>query len=490
MPDLKVPTIRIDLLRDEPPNPKGQYVLYWMIAHRRLSYNFALERACWWAQELSLPLIILEPLRCDYTWASDRLHRFVLDGMDDHARALQDTAITYYPYVEPSKGAGRGLLEALASRASVVITDEYPAFFLPRMVKAAATKLKTRMEQVDANGLLPLRATDRVYTTAYSFRRGLHKLLPKHIDQRPSPDPIAQATLKPLPANTLEDVLKRWPKASEALLKKGASLDALPIDHSVAPAPLVGGDEAAAAKLERFMQSGLSKYKDERNDPDAEAASGLSPYLHFGHIGAHHIFDAIITREQWQSEQLATKPTGQREGWWNMSEVAEAFLDELITWREIGYNMAYHDPEGLERYESLADWAKQTLKEHEGDERPYLYTPEQLEQAQTHDKIWNAAQNELVTTGKMHNYLRMLWGKKIIEWSPTPQDALEVMIELNNKYALDGRDPNSYSGIMWCFGRYDRGWTEREVLGKVRYMSSDSTRRKLKLKQYLKTYAS
>ena len=171
-----------------------------------------------------------------------------------------------------------------------------------------------------------------------------------------------------------------------------------------------------------------------------------------------------------------------------MSPNAESFLDELITWREIGYNACCHD-EHFDQYDSLPDFAQKTLREHAADPREYVYSLEEFRDSRTHDEIWNAAQNQLVTEGRMHNYLRMLWGKKILEWSETPQQALSTMIELNNRFAVDGRNPNSYSGIFWVLGRYDRAWgPERPIFGKIRFMSSDSTRRKLKLKGYLQKY--
>jgi deoxyribodipyrimidine photo-lyase len=230
-------------------------------------------------------------------------------------------------------------------------------------------------------------------------------------------------------------------------------------------------------------------YAKERNHPDSDAASGLSPYLHFGHISSFEVFDALMTQEGWDRDRLAPDTSGKRSGWWGTGESAEAFLDQLITWRELGFNMCARRDD-YDRYESLPDWAQATLAEHAADERRYLYSASELEEASTHDEIWNAAQNQLRREGRLHNYLRMLWGKKILEWSPSPEDALEVMIDLNNKYALDGRDPNSYSGIFWCLGRYDRPWgPERPIFGKVRYMSSENTARKLRLAEYLETYS-
>ncbi|MEJ2716193.1 MAG: deoxyribodipyrimidine photolyase, partial [Deltaproteobacteria bacterium] len=236
------------------------------------------------------------------------------------------------------------------------------------------------------------------------------------------------------------------------------------------------------------LNESLPRYADARNHPDEEAASGLSPYLHFGHLSVHQVFHELMKRERWSPTMISPTAHGKREGWWGVNRNAESFLDELITWREIGYNMCHHRPD-YHRYESLPAWARETLEKHESDPRPYGYTLEQLENAQTHDDVWNAAQRELLRDGRVHTYLRMLWGKRILEWSRTPRAAIEIMIELNNKYALDGRNPNSYSGIFWILGRYDRPWgPERAVFGKIRYMSSANTRRKLRLARYLEKY--
>lgn len=467
----------------------GDYVLYWMTGFRRIGFNFSLQRAVEWAGELGRPLVVLEALRCDYPWASDRLHRFVLDGMVANARRLGETTVTYYAYVEGRRAEGRGLLEALASRANVVVTDDYPAFFVPRMVTAASDRLPVRLEKVDSNGLLPLRAAERVFQTAHSFRRFLQRNFVEHLSEGPRPDPLKGVQLPPLDALPA-DIVVRWPNSAASLLNDPLpSVARLPIDHSVPAADASGGEGAASAVLERFLVERLSSYAEERNHPDEGATSGLSPYLHFGHISSHQVFSELTAREDWDTDRLAGAADGKRSGWWGLSESAEALLDQLITWRELGFNMSARRDD-YERYESLPAWAQKTLAEHADDPRPYVYTLEELEGAATHDRIWNAAQTELLLEGRLHNYMRMLWGKKILEWSPTPQDALRVMIELNNKYALDGRDPNSYSGIFWCLGRYDRPWgPERPIFGKVRYMSSENTARKLRLAAYLERYA-
>ena len=200
------------------------------------------------------------------------------------------------------------------------------------------------------------------------------------------------------------------------------------------------------------------------------------------------MFDALSRLEDWTPGKIQGKPTGSSQGWWGTSPAAESYLDELITWRELGYNMCWQRPD-YDQYESLPEWAQRTLQEHASDHRSYIYSREQFESALTHDPLWNAAQSQLVREGRIHNYLRMLWGKKILEWTSSPREALGFMIELNNKYALDGRNPNSYSGIFWVLGRYDRAWgPERPVFGKIRYMSSENTARKVRVKEYIQRY--
>ena len=483
-----VPNARVTPCNRCEVNAEGEYVLYWMNAQRRVRWNFALDRAVEWARELGKPLLIFEALKCDYPWACDRHHRFVLRGMESNARRLERSRATYYPYVEPHKGAGKGLLEALASRACVVVTDDFPSFFLPRMIEAAADKLSVVMEKVDANGLLPLRAAEKVFLRAVDFRRFLQRELPKHLTDIPQRNPLTGLPRGQAPVVNAA-VLARWPSASPELLAGEASaLAALPIDHSVRPLDAEGGSHAADRLMRRFLGDRLDRYGADRNAVENRATSELSPYLHFGHLSSHQLFLAIVEHQGWDPTRLSGRASGSREGWWGMTSEAEAFLDQLVTWRELGYNMSWRRPDH-DRYESLPAWARATLEEHANDPRGDLYTLEEFERAATHDEVWNAAQRELVTDGRIHNYLRMLWGKKILEWSATPRDALAVMIELNNKYALDGRNPNSYSGIFWCLGRYDRAWgPERPIFGKIRYMSSDSTRRKIKLGPYLARY--
>ncbi len=487
-----VPASRIRNCNSAPVRSDGEFVLYWMIAFRRLSWNFSLQRAVESAVELKKSLVIFEPLRIEYRWASDRIHRFVIDGMAENAariEALRNPGVLYFPYVEPLPDADKGLLTALAQRACVIVTDDFPSFFLPGMVSAAAARVTVRLEAVDSNGLLPLRATDRVFTTAFSFRAFLQKQLPSFLEEFPKANPLEGVRLPPL-RSLRPEITQRWPAVSATLLSGDQTeLAALPIDHSVSIIGTRGGSTAAGQRLTKFLDQHLHHYAAGANDPDADNRSGLSPYLHFGHISSHEMFHELALREEWSPALLGEKTGGRREGWWGASPGAESWLDEFITWRELGYNMTSHRDD-YDQYESLPGWAQATFARHEGDPRPFVYSLDEFAAAATHDPLWNAAQTQLVREGRIHNYLRMLWGKKILEWTATPREALRVMIELNNKYAIDGRNPNSYSGIFWVLGRYDRPWgPERPIFGNIRYMSSDSTRKKVHLGAYLKEYS-
>lgn len=455
---MSVPNLRIRAVNQRLINGEGRYVLYWMIAARRLSWNFALDRALAWCRELGLPLVVFEAVRADYEWSSQRTTAFVLQGMAQNQRAAARCDTTYLPYVEPEPGAGRGLLEALAHDAALVVTDDTPMFFLPRMVEAAGNKLPCLLEAVDGVGLLPIASAGIAFKTAVSFRRLLQRELPNALRHFPRADPLAGLAL---PRATIAAAIhERWPS--------------LPLPD---PAP-------APDRVQRFLDGGLAVYHERGNDLNDEATSGLSPGLHFGHVSPHRVFAMIARHEDWSIDHLAHTINGKRDGWWGMRPGAEAFLDQLVTWRELGYNAALR-LKHYDRYESLPDWARATLQQHTSDQRPAIYDFDTLAAGETADELWNAAQRQLLREGTIYSYMRMVWGKKVIEWTRTPEAAWDVLAELNNRWALDGRDPNSWSGIAWTFGRYDRGWFERPIFGKVRYMTTASTARKLKVRDYL-----
>jgi deoxyribodipyrimidine photo-lyase len=476
---------RIRTLNRAPIDPEGEYVLYWMTGARRPGWSHALDRSVGLARELDKPLVVLEALRAGYRWASDRHHAFIIDGMRANAEHFARRPVSYYPYIEPVDGQGSGLLVSLAERSSAVVTDDVPGFFLPRMIQAVAPSVPVRMEAVDGNGIVPMRTSDRLFTSAYHFRRHLQRALPEWLDRPPSADPLAGVDLPTL-AGLPRAIVSRWPVAD----LRSRSVDIvsrLPIDHDVGVTGQTGGYPAARAMLSRFLEGRLRRYDAERNLPSASATSGLSPYLHYGHLSPHEIVLGLLHDAGWVPENIPTKATGARNGWWGLGPSAEAFLDQVITWRELGFNRAALQPE-YQQFHTLPEWALRTLDDHSADPRPYTYTLAEFEHARTHDELWNAAQRQLTQEGVIHNYLRMLWGKKILEWCDSPRDALDVMVELNNKYALDGRDPNSYNGIMWVLGRFDRGWPERAVFGTVRSMSSVNTARKVDVSGYLRRY--
>lgn len=422
--------------RNEAPIRQREYVLYWMTASRRATWNFALEHAAGFARSLRKPLLVYEPLAPDHPWACDRFHQFVIDGMHENARRFSAKQVGYIADLSRA-----GKLTTLARKACIVVTDDWPCFFLPRIVEAAAGVLDVRLDAVDSNGLFPMRSTERLFLTAASFRRFLEK-----------------QNLYPFP---LADPLRELPPMDRCEIPK-VNLSRLPINHNIAPTSLKGGTQEAENLLKHFCRYKEARYAEDRNVPDLDATSGLSPYLHFGHISAHQVASKVRSPE---------------------------FLDQLKVWRELGFNFCTLR-EDYDQYDSLPPWARQTLEKHRSDRREHIYSAREFECAETHDPLWNAAQRQLVREGRIHNYLRMLWGKKILEWSRTPREALSIMIELNNKYALDGRDPNSYSGIFWVLGRYDRPWgPKRPVFGTIRYMSSANTARKTHVRKYIERYS-
>ena len=478
---MTTPEVRVRVLNAAPLRADGDFVLYWMTSFRRTRWNFALQRAVEHARSLKKPLVVFEPLRVGYPFANDRLHAFLLEGMVENERRFSQTSAHYFPYVEREAGAGKGLLAALGARACVVVGDDWPSFFVPQMQAAAVKQLDARFEVVDSNGLYPMHHTTRVFTTAHSFRTHLQKVLPPLLLEFPLEDPLAGVKLPQ--ASLPKAILARW--------KPGVftDLSALPIDHGVPCVALKGGSAAGEARLELFVARKLGEYAEARNEPELDGTSALSPYLHFGQVSSHQLFARIAKLEKWHVEKLGKSIGGAREGWWKMSPSSEAYVDQFVTWRELGFNLASHRPNSYQSLDSLPGWATATIASHAKDPRPHLYSLEQLERSQTHDPLWNAAMGQLRRDGWFHNYLRMLWGKKIYEWSKNAEDALHAMAHLMGKYSLDGRDPISWSGYFWVLGRYDRAWgPERKIFGKLRYMSSDNTAKKISVKQYIAKY--
>ncbi len=467
------PLVRVRSLNDSPLRAERGFVLYWMTSFRRAGWNFALQRAVEEAARLKKPLVVLEALRVGYPGANDRLHTFILEGMKENERRFAKTSAHYLPYVERAAGEGKGLLEALASQACLLVGDDWPGFFVPQMQAAAVRQVDVRFEVIDSNGLYPMHHTTRVFATAHSFRTHLQKVLPPHLLEFPKANPLAGVKLPRLKQKKLSEF---------GLDVKVASL---PIDHSVKAVALKGGSAAGEARLKRFVVRDYAKL---RNEPEVEGTSMLSPYLHFGHVSSHQVFAAVVPKN-WSAKKLGKSIGGAKAGWWKLPPSTEAFIDQFVTWRELAFNMSSHRPTEYRELDSLPGWARQTIAKHARDPRPVLYSLEQLENSQTHDRLWNAAMGQLRSEGWFHNYLRMLWGKKIYEWSASAEEALKAMEYLMDKYSLDGRDPVSWSGYFWVLGRYDRAWgPERKIFGKLRYMSSDATAKKLSVKKYIAKY--
>ena len=376
----------------------------------------------------------------------------------------------------------RGLLLRLSRRASLVVTDDFPCFIVPGQTAALARQAEVPVFAVDSNSLVPLSLLGPAVAAAAHLRPRIHKAFAEAWGHRAAGKPkiptVASKRVKP-------------PFDPWRVRDVGAFVRSLPVDATV---PVVetmpGGSPAAVARLHQFLEKRLLGYAEARShpaSPEKGHASGLSPYLHFGHLSIEEVVAAALsTTGRWTAGDLRMHNRGRREGFFTDDADVNGFLDEALTWRDVGLQWHWSrrdDARSLDQ--ALPPWALATLRAHGSDARPFVYSPSEWEAGATHDPLWNAAQRELVATGTIHNYLRMLWGKKVLEWSRSPDEAYRTLEHLNNKYALDGRDPNSYTGILWCFGLFDRPWApERNVLGVLRYMSSENTARKFKLGPY------
>ncbi|PKD44092.1 hypothetical protein [Rhodohalobacter barkolensis] len=480
---------RVFKRNDKELNPDGEYVLYWMQINRRFQYNFALEYAVGWANKLGKPLLILEAFSCDYPWATDRSHTFMMQGMKEHLDYATDQKLNYVSFVEKEAGQYKKLLFDLASNASVLITDEYPVFIMKERNREYPNEVKIPYYTVDSNGLIPLGLTEKDPYSAYFFRKIMQKHFVEaftHPPKQNSLDELENNSKIELPQSIFDDL----PDAENSLNNIPDFIEHLDIDHEVKPIEWMGTRAAGLGMLGQFISQALLEYDDKRNDPDEKKTSQLSPWLHFGKVSEYEIVKAVMEYqpEGWDLDKI-TFNKGSTGGFFNGNPNIDGFLDEVITWREVGFHFAHHRDD-YDQFKSLPDWVLETMNEHRDDPREWIYSYDELKNSKTHDEIWNAAQTQLREEGIIHNYLRMLWGKKVIEWTPDPETALQYLIDLNNTYAIDGRDPNSYSGIFWCFGRFDRAWQERPIFGKLRYMTSESTRKKVKLKEYLNKYGS
>jgi deoxyribodipyrimidine photo-lyase len=434
---------RVTVRRGGSPAPDGSAVVYWMQRAQRATDNPALETAIAAGNAVGKPVLVYFGLSTGVRGGNLRHYRFMVEGLSDVAEDLARRGIAFVLRKAPDHDVLR-LCEEV--RPALVIGDENPLRASERNKHRVSMELPVPFWTVDADVIVPSRLLKREHYAARTIRPRIREQLPTFLR------PIRQRA--PQHVWTL-------PRSFSTLRADPAVLDGLSIDRSVSPvAALAGGSHAARRVLRRFLAERLPGYAAHRNRPDRDGTSQLSPYLHFGHIGPHTV--ALAVRN-------ADAPEDDR----------KAFLEELIIRRELAVNFVRYNS-AYDRLDSAEPWARRTLAAHRLDERVRRYTPRELEQAETHDPLWNAAQQQMVVTGWMHGYLRMYWAKKILEWSPSAEAAHAISVTLNDRYQLDGRDPNGYAGIAWAVGgKHDRAWgPERPVYGTLRYMSYASTSRK------------
>jgi len=434
---------RITILNDSPQRG-GKYVLYWMQAAQRAEYNHALEYAVRSANDLKKPVVVFFGITDKYPEATLRHYYFMLEGLQEVRRDLEDRGIRLViRHKSPDSGAAE-----LAKDAAMVVVDaghlkiqaKWRANVAGR-IKCPMYEVETPMYEVETNLIVPVEeASSKENFSAGTFRPRITKQLDRYMVQlRRNKLKVDSLDLK-FSTFDIEDVDK--------------ALSKLDIDRSVPKSNYFhGGTSEANKRLNSFL----------RNDPTADYVSHMSPYLHFGQISPLYIALKVKRKS---------------------GPGSDAYLEELIVRRELSHNFVYYNND-YDKFACLPPWAVNTLTFHRRDKRQYLYSVEQFERAETHDPYWNAAQLEMVVTGKMHGYMRMYWGKKILEWTKNPRTAFKTALYLNNKYELDGRDPNGFAGVAWCFGKHDRAWAERHVFGKIRYMNANGLKRKFDADAYV-----
>jgi deoxyribodipyrimidine photo-lyase len=395
-------------------------------------------------------------LKYYYPWANDRIHTFILEGVEEKRKEFEKLGITYIFYLQKDKNSPKQSVKKIAKDAAILVTDDFPCFIIPDHNAAIAQKADIPVYAVDSNGIIPISKFEKENYAAYTVRPRIKRMLDEYLV------PFEEVAVKIKKVDIKIDC-PNTEVNSQNIAELVAQCD---IDHTVKPSPIYhGGSENGRKRLKHFVENILQNYNESRNKPEIDGSSRLSSYLHFGFLSSLEIALAV------KNSNVPQEPK-------------DAFLEELIVRRELSFNFTKFNKD-YDSLKSLPDWVQQTMREHIDDERDPTYSLEQLETAETHDEVWNAAQREMVETGEMHNYIRMLWGKLVIQWSKNYEEAFANLVHLNNKYCLDGRNPNSYAGILWCFGKHDRPWMEREIFGKMRYMTSNSTGKKFDSKKYI-----
>jgi len=440
-------------LNEQPVNPAGRAVIYWMQNSQRADANPALDFAVALANEHGVGVVVYVALDATMRHATARAFSFMLDGLRETAAALQQRGVRVIMSCEPPVAGV--LRRARDCDACAIVTDLSPLRRGRRLRQEVADTAPLAVIEVDGDHVVPLRLIGREQWAARTIRPVLHRLLPDWLHSPESPRSVHPA---PTGGDSDADVNLAATTTADLLARLAVDMT-VPPAHDAPPGPA-----AAEARLSAFLASGLPGYADRRRQTDG-AGSGLSPYLRFGQMSPLRV--ALAARD-------ADVPPDDR----------AAFLEELIVRRELASNFVYYNAQ-YDRLDGLPDWASSTLARHADDARPAVYSRDEFAAAETHDPIWNAAQRELLARGRIHNYVRMYWGKKIIEWSSTHAEALATALWLNDRFALDGRSANGFTNVQWCFGKHDRPWAERPVFGTVRWMSEKGMAAKFDLKTYL-----
>ncbi|MGH9537102.1 MAG: deoxyribodipyrimidine photo-lyase [Terriglobales bacterium] len=445
---------RITVRKGGPPANDGRCVVYWMQRAQRASDNPALNLAVKVANELGKPVVVFLAPVPFYPHANLRHYRFLAEGIPDIAEELSKRNIGFVLRAYPEHSLLKFCDEV---RPAMVVGDENPMREPERWRVTVAKKIRVPLWTVDADVIVPSKLLLKEQFAARTIRPRIHALL----DEFMAPQKNLTAHVRWNPPRGLgslrpdEDFVTGW--------KLGGSVPPVAAWH--------GGSKRALGLLRGFVRNRLADYPGARNHPEQNGTSRLSPYLHFGHLGPHTVALAV---------QESNAP----------ARAKAAFLEQVIVRRELSVNFVRFNP-AYDSIECLEPWAQRSFSKHARDARSVVYSEQQLEQGATHDPLWNAAQKQMVLTGWMHNYLRMYWAKKILEWSPSVSEAYQRAVRLNDRYELDGRDPNGYAGIAWAIvGKHDRAWSERPVYGKIRYMSPASTGRKFDSRRYIEQIAS
>jgi deoxyribodipyrimidine photo-lyase len=455
-------------------HPAGEYVLYWMQSTHRLEENWGLRAAVRTANRLNLPLVVHQGLDPTYPHAADRHHTFILQGARDTARDAAARGLHYQFVLRRRRDDDRRVLDRLAARAYVVITDLFPTAGIRERVARFGDRVHCRVLAVDSVCTVPSGLFEKAEFAARTIRPKIARLIDHAIE--PVTDDVPRVAVSDTLARSLRETvaegggLTALPLASMTDAEIALAVASCEIDHTVPAVSLAGGGRAADARWRAFLSSGLPGYAERRNEAsEADGTTRLSPYLHYGQIPS-----ARLVREA----RACAGTNGVS------TEDVDALVQQITTWRELSYNWCVRTPH-FDALSALPDWIQRTMAEHAHDPRPQRYDLETLESATTGDRLWNASQHELVTQGIIHNYPRMLWGKTILLWTESYEQARTWMFHLNDKYALDGRDPNSVGGIMWCLGLWDRPWGNKPVWGGIRPMVTHRAKLKFDVEGYV-----